>query len=184
MNNVKLRMANVEDAKELLAIYAPYVEETSISFEYVVPSVEEFKKRIENTLKNYPYIVAETDGKILGYAYASRFKERAAYTWGVETSIYVKRDNRQGGIGRILYETLEEILMKQNVLNINACITYPNPDSIAFHERMGFKKTAHFHKCGYKLGEWHDMIWMEKFVGKHSEDPMDLLPINEVATGF
>ena len=110
------------------------MEKTAITFEYKVPTVREFKNRIASTLKRYPYLAAVRDGRILGYAYASEFKERAAYDWAVETSVYVSEDARRTGAGSILYKALENYLKRQNVINVNACIAYPNPGSIAFHE--------------------------------------------------
>lgn len=125
MGELKFRMARPEDAEALLAIYAPYVEETAITFEYEVPAVEEFRARIAHTLATYPYIVAVEDNKIIGYAYVGRLHERAAYDWSVETSIYVDRSARKHGLGRQLYERLESILRAMNIISVNACIAYP-----------------------------------------------------------
>lgn len=180
MNLVKIRMATVQDAKVLLEIYKPYVEKTVISFEYDVPSEEEFAGRIANTLKRYPYLVAEKEGKILGYAYVSPFKTRAAYDWSVETTIYLSEESKGLGIGTKLYMALEKILVKQNIINVNACIAYANPESIAFHEKLGYKTVAHFTKCGYKLGQWQDMIWMEKILKEHPTKPEAIIPIGEL----
>lgn len=169
----RLRPATVADAEELLAIYAPYVTGTAITFEYDVPSVEEFRGRIENTLGKYPYIVAESeaDGSLLGYAYASRFKPRAAYQFACETSIYLRQDVRGRGVGRALLSALEEGLIGQGIRSICACITYVQVAdpyltnaSMRFHERMGYRLVGHFHRSGYKFGRWYDMIWMEKLV--------------------
>jgi len=184
MNQILLRMATCEDAKEILAIYKPYVEHTTITFEYEVPSESEFQNRIKKTLEKYPYIVAIIQGKIVGYAYASPFKSRPAYNWSVETSIYVDQAYRGYGVGQRLYETLETLLKRQHIMNVNACITYPNPKSITFHEKQGYQKVAHFSKCGYKLGQWCDMIWMEKWIGNHPEKPDAILSINEVDQTF
>ena len=117
---MEIRKVTVDDAKELLDIYAPYVEQTAITFEYDVPSVGEFVERIKKISSKYPYIAAVEDGKIVGYAYASAFKERAAYQWAVETSIYVDMQKRQNGVGRLLYEALEQRLREQGILNSNA----------------------------------------------------------------
>ena len=122
-NKLQIRVATKEDAEALLAIYAPYVEKTAITFEYEVPSIEEFRCRIQETLKKYPYLVAEKNGKIVGYAYAGAFHARPAYDWAVETSIYVSRDLRSSGVGSLLYEKLEEYLTAQHVCNVCACIT-------------------------------------------------------------
>lgn len=173
-----IRVADCSDAEELLNIYEPYVKNTAITFEYDVPTVEEFRERIANTLRRYPYLVAEMDGVIVGYAYAGQFHPRAAYQWGVETSIYVKCDMRGGGIGKALYMELERILKEMGILNLNACIAVPEVedeylthDSEKFHQAMGYAKMAEFHKCGYKFRRWYHMIWMEKLIGEHTEDP-------------
>ena len=171
---ITIRPAVKADAVGLLNIYAPYVEQTAITFEYEVPSTQEFEKRITDTIKKYPYLVAECGGEIVGYAYAGPFKERAAYDWAVETSIYVKMDCRKFGIGKKLYEELENALKKQGILNVNACIAYPKTedehltkDSVYFHEKCGYTMVGKFHSCGYKFARWYDMVWMEKRIGEH-----------------
>ena len=174
-----IRKASVIDAAAILAIYAPYVEETAITFEYTVPTLSEFKERIRNVLKKYPYIVAEKDGTIAGYAYVSPFHERAAYSWAVETSIYIDKNLRKTGLGKRLYKALEDILKKQGILNLNACIAYPEKEdryltknSVEFHEHLGYSMVGEFHKCGYKFNRWYNMVWMEKIIGDHlSEQP-------------
>lgn len=175
---IVIRTAKTEDAQRLLEIYAPYVTGTAITFEYDVPSVEEFQRRIENTLQKYPYLVAEQEGEILGYAYASSFHTRAAYAWAVETSVYVRQDRKKLGIGRLLYEELERLLKQQNILNLYACIACPEnedeyltKDSVRFHERLGFELIGEFHQCGFKFNRWYNMVWMEKHIGDHVESP-------------
>ena len=174
-NNITFRTATPDDAKALLDIYEYYVKETAITFEYDVPSEEEFRGRIEKTLQKYPYIVAVEDGRIVGYAYASSFKEREAYKYCVETTIYIDKDLRRSGIGRALYLELEKQLKAQGILNLNACIGYPEVedehltfDSVKFHEKLGYSMVGEFHKCGYKFDRWYNMVWMEKLVGDHS----------------
>lgn len=169
-----IRTATTNDAAQILAIYAPYIEQTGITFEYEVPTLEEFRYRILETLQKYPYLVWEENGEILGYAYAGVFKARAAYSRCVETSIYVRMDAHGKGIGKALYAQLEEELKSLGILNVNACITWldePNEyvthQSPDFHAHLGYTKCAHFHKCGYKFGQWFDMIWMEKMIGSH-----------------
>lgn len=173
---IEIRQAEPNDAVTLLEIYTPYVMNTAITFETVPPSLDEFKQRIATISKRYPYLVAICDGKICGYAYASQFKGRAAYDFSAETSIYVKGDYKGLGIGSALYSSLEELLKRQNLHNLYACITYPNPGSIAFHEAFGYKKVAHYTKAGYKLGDWRDVIWMEKFIKEHEDDPTGFIP--------
>lgn len=171
MQNIIIRDVTLKDAEKLVDIYAPYVLNTAITFEYEVPSVEEFTKRIKTICNSYPYLVAEINHEVVAYAYASTFHPRAAYKWCAEVSIYLNNEIQKQGIGRKLYEAIEERLKKQNIKNINACIAYPNENSVAFHERMGFKTVGHFHKCGYKLNQWWDMIWMEKMIGTHDDEP-------------
>ena len=122
---IRIRPAKPEDAEKLLAIHAPYVEQTAITFEYEVPTVEEFRERIHNTLKKYPYLVAEQGGEPVGYAYVGPFHDRPAYDWAVETSIYVDQNKKRMGIGKKLHEALEEELRNRGFLNMNACIAYP-----------------------------------------------------------
>lgn len=136
MGELKFRVARPEDAAALRTIYAPYVEETAITFEYEVPGVEEFRARIAHTLATYPYIVAVEENKIIGYAYVGRLHERAAYDWTVETSIYVDRSARKHGLGRQLYERLEAILRAMNIISVNACIAYPGTMNATTQDRM------------------------------------------------
>lgn len=178
--------ARAEDAPALLEIYAPYVRTTAVTFECDVPSVEEFRQRIETISAKYPYIKAvaqDDDGSmVLGYAYVSAFKGRAAYDWSVETSVYVRQDARRAGVGRALYAALERCLRAMGVQNMNACIAaipeswqganpYLTDDSVRFHERMGFSLVGRFHSCASKFGEWFDMMWMEKLLGNHELNP-------------
>lgn len=180
MSDVKIETVSPADAERLLEIYTPYIKNTAITFEYDVPSVEKFRERIENTLVSYPYLKAVCNGKIIGYAYLSRFRERKAYQFCAETSIYVDTEERAKGTGSLLYKAIEELAKKQGILNLNACITYSNPPSIAFHEKLGYKTIGHFSKCGYKFGKWYDMIWMEKFIGEHSDTPKEFIPFSEL----
>lgn len=185
-DEVKIRTADIGDAEELLKIYAPYVENTAISFEYEVPSVDEFRDRIRKTLERYPYIVAEKNGEILGYAYVSVFHARKAYDWSVETSIYIRLDQKGRGLGKKLYLAIEDILKKQHVSNLYACIAYTEQedehltnDSMRFHEHLGYRLAGTFRKCGYKFGKWYDMIWMEKMIGKHPNEPEEFIAFSE-----
>ncbi|HFI0618628.1 TPA: N-acetyltransferase family protein [Streptococcus suis] len=159
---IEIRNAQAEDAANLVAIYAPYVEKTAITFEIQVPAVEDFANRIEKTLKKFPYLVAVEEGKIVGYAYASTYYARAAYDWTVELSVYVQKEARGKGIGTLLYNALEKELTARGFKNFLACIALPNPASIALHEKRGYQQVAHFKKVGFKFGTWHDIVWLQK----------------------
>lgn len=175
--HIKIRMATEEDARALLDIYAPYVRDTAVTFEWEVPSTEEFAARIHTVLQKYPYLVAEWEGVPAGYAYAGPFHSRAAYAWSAETSVYVERSRKKQGIGRRLYEALEEMLREQGILNLYACVAYPcggespylDKNSAEFHMRMGYRLVGEFRQCGYKFGRWHNMVWMEKHIGEHTK---------------
>ncbi|MCD8084694.1 MAG: N-acetyltransferase family protein [Clostridiales bacterium] len=184
---VRIRIASTDDVRELLEIYRPYVEKTVITFEYDVPTPEEFETRMKRTLARYPYLVAEQDGALLGYAYTGPFVGRAAYAWGVETTIYLREEVRRMGVGRKLYTVLEEISRAQNIRNMNACIGYPAVEdehltmaSVRFHEHMEYRMVGEFHQCGYKFGRWYHMVWMEKLIAGHPSDPAPVLPFPEL----
>ena len=176
MDPITIRSAREADVPALLAIYRPYVTDTFITFEYEVPSEAEFLGRLRSIRERYPYLAAQAEGRLLGYAYAAPFKARPAYGWAVETTIYVDRDCRGRGVGRLLYQELERRLAAQNILNLNACIAWPNPESVAFHQRFGYRMVGRFRACGYKLGAWRDMVWMEKHLGDHPAPPPPVLP--------
>ena len=187
---ITIRTACPEDAGQIRDIYAHYVLHTAVTYEYEVPSLKEMRDRIEHTLRKYPYIAAEEKGEILGYAYAGPFKQRAAYDWGVETSIYVSKDARGRGIGKRLLDSLEEALRRQNILNANACIAVPGDkedqyltfDSVHFHEKMGYQTVGTFHSCACKFDRWYNMIWMEKMLGRHTVPPAPVIPFPDLET--
>lgn len=185
--DLTIRPAAPEDAAALLAVYAPYVERTAITFEYDVPTLADFTGRIARTLARYPYLAAERGGEIVGYAYAGPFKERAAYDWAVETTVYVREDQRRRGVGRALYRALERCLAAQGVLNLNACIACPEEadeyltwDSVEFHACLDYRLVGEFYGCGCKFGRWYNMAWMEKHIGAHLPDPAPVRPFPEV----
>lgn len=156
-----IRPASSGDTSDILRIYAPFVEQTAVSFEEEVPGVEEMASRIETTMKEHPWLVCEYDGRIAGYAYASGHRNRSAYRWTKELSVYIDPDYKRRKIGKVLYQCVIDILDYQGICSVLAGITLPNPESVGFHEHMGFKKTAEFHSTGYKLGEWYDVGWWE-----------------------
>lgn len=175
---MRIRFAVPEDAGALLSVYAPYVEKTAITFEYEVPSAEEFAERIQKTLLRYPYLVLEEAGTVLGYAYAGTFHDRPAYDWAVETSIYLAEHARGRGAGRLLHDALWAALYEQGILNMNACIAVPSKtddpyvsrNSEEFHAHLGYRLIGEFRCCGYKFGNWYDMVWMEKLIGGHEAE--------------
>ena len=186
---ISLRIASPSDAEELLKIYAPYVEETAISFETEVPTAEAFRQRIEKTLKNYPYIIAEENGEILGYCYLSPFVGRAAYIHAAETTLYLKMSARKKGIGKKLYTALEKIASAQNIFTLEACIGTVDPgkedehltnNSAEFHSYMGYRFIGEFKRCGRKFGTWYNMIWMEKPLREHPDSPEPFIPFSEL----
>ena len=166
---LKIRDAQIEDAERLVEIYSYYVLNTAVSFEYKVPSVEEFKDRIIKVKKKFPYLVCEKNGTIVGYVYASAYSEREAYSWTVSTSIYVDKDNRRQGIGSFLYVNLEERLKKLGIKNLLAGAAfietedeYLTHDSPKFHEKMGYTRVAQFKEVGKKFDRWYDLVWQQK----------------------
>ena len=169
---VEIRLATISDTKDILKIYEHYVLNTAISFEYNVPTVVEFKNRIENTLKKYPYLVALIDNKVVGYAYAGSFVGREAYRFSAELTVYVDKDYQKIGIGKLLYKELEIRLKDMGIKNLYACVGVPvekddeylNFNSVQFHEHLGFKQVGEFHKCGYKFDRWYNMVWLEKII--------------------
>ena len=164
-----IREVNVQDAKRLVEIYAPYVKDTAVSFEYKVPSVEEFEERIRHVTEKYPYIVCLKDDQIVGYAYASAYSSREAYSWTATSSIYVDKDFHRQGAGSLLYKELEERLRKLGVVNLLAGVAYIEDndeyltkDSYYFHTKMGYEKVAQMKAIGKKFERWYDLIWLQK----------------------
>ena len=184
MDGIQIRTASVEDAEELLELYSHYVRRTAISFEWEVPSLEEFQGRVRRTLVQYPYLTARQGGKLLGYAYAGPFVGRAAYGWSAELTIYLAPEAARRGIGRALYEALERALAEMGVCNLYACVGVPAEEedeyltfnSAQFHAHMGFVQCGEFHRCGCKFGRWYSMVWMEKLIGPHSPGQSPVRP--------
>ncbi len=178
MPTIKIRNVTPDDAKRLVEIYSYYVDNTAITYEYDIPTTEEFRERIIHTTAKYPYLVLEEDGIILGYAYAGVFKARAAYSRCCELSIYLDQTAHKRGFGRLLYEALEDRLKAMGMLNLYAFIASPivedeylTRNSEQFHYHLGFRTAGEYHKCGYKFGRWYNMICMEKIIGSHDEIP-------------
>ena len=182
-----IRPATEKDIPEILEIYAPYVENTTITFEYDVPCRRSFTQRFLDTTAQYPWLVWEEGGRILGYAYASAPYSRAAFSWCAEPSIYLRPEAQGRGIGKNLYTALEAILERQGYQVLYALITAENAESIAFHEKMGYETKALFSNCGYKFNRWLGLIWMEKrtkIVQKPSDFPTSWRVIVQDAKSF
>ena len=183
---MQIRLATAEDAEGIRAIYAPYVRNTAVTFEYDVPDVIEFRSRIETTLEKYPYLVAVKEGRIIGYTYAGAFGKRAAYQHSAEMSIYLDEQCRRHGIGRLLYQELEKRLLAQNVFTAYAGVTTSDREndafvtdaSIRFHEKMGYTKIGEYHLCGYKFDQWYNVAWLEKNLGTRPEKPSPFVPFS------
>lgn len=178
--SIVIRNVRIEDTERLLEIYSYYVKNTAINFDYDLMTVSDFREKILKITEKYPYLVAENDGEIVGFAYAGAFVGRAAYSWSCEMTIYLDHCHTKQGCGRKLYTALENKLHEMGILNLYACIACPVKyedeyltfNSEKFHEHMGFVKAGEFYKCGYKFGRWYNMIWMEKIIGKHDENTL------------
>ncbi len=157
-----IRIATVQDIPAMLAIYGPYIQNTAYSFEYTVPTEVEFTKRFLCYTAQMPWLVWEENGAVLGYAYGSLPFDRAAYQWCGEVSIYLAPETQGRGIGRKLYAVLEDIMWSQGYRVLYSLITTENTGSLAFHEKLGYRKFAEFPNCGFKFGRWLGIIWMEK----------------------
>ena len=176
----KIRTVQLSDAEAILKVYAPFITDTCISFEYVVPSVEEFAQRIASISEEYPYIVLEEDGEIVGYAYSHRYLERVAYSWDVEVTIYLAHKVQGKGLGVILYDALEKLMALQNIKNLYSCITGDNVHSIEMHRSMGYELIGTFPKAGFKHDRWLDVVWMAKAIGEKENAPLPFVPFAEV----
>ncbi|MCH3921909.1 GNAT family N-acetyltransferase [Limosilactobacillus sp.] len=193
MSEVSLRVARLTDAAAIRQIYSYYVQNTAITCEVTVPTVEEITGRMKKTLQHYPYLVAELDGQVVGFAYIGPANPREAYQWTVETSIYVDRECRGHRIGTRLYDALEELCRRMHFVNMTAHIVYPHDDqpdqyltlaSPKFHEYYGYKLAGRFDRNVYKFDKWYDMIWMEKSIADHTQAPTAPLDFADVADDF
>ncbi len=162
-----IRTAQLEDADALLRIYAPYVERSVISFELEVPTPEEFRARVKELLQTHPWLLCEIDGHVAGYAYASAHRNRPAYKWSVEVSVYVAAEYHRRGIARALYSNLFEELRARGFYNAYAGITLPNEPSSTFHRRLGFEPIGIYRRVGFKNGGWRDVEWLGLTLREH-----------------
>ena len=176
-----IRLATASDAPAVQAIYAPYVRDTAISFEYDAPPVEEIRHRIASTSERYPYLVLEDRGEILGYAYASSLRGRRAYDWSIETTIYLRSDAVGRGMGRALYESLIPTLALLGYRQAYAGIALPNVASVALHQRVGFTHLGTYERVGWKLGQWHSVGWWQRLLDAPEGEPDAPMSIQQVA---
>lgn len=175
-----IRLAVERDAAAIAGIYRPYVESTPISFETEPPDEHEMRRRIGETLPHYPWLVYESDGRVLGYAYATKHRVRAAYQWSVDAAVYIDGIRHRSGIGRGLYASLFAILAAQDFFNVYAGVTLPNPPSVGLHEAVGFTPVGVYKKVGYKLGQWHDVGWWELTLKERAVEPQAPAPLAAV----
>ncbi len=157
-----IRKATLQDVPAILEIYRPYIEHTAYTFEYEVPSEASFQERFLRISSDHPWLVWEENAEVLGYAYGERAFVRAGYAWDADLAIYLRSDARGKGIGRKLYEAVEDILRRQGYFVAYGVVTSANEGSCAFHKAMGYEKTAEFPRCGWKFGKWYGTIWFEK----------------------
>lgn len=176
---MKIRLAEIKDAPELLKIYRQYIN-TPITFECKIPSLYEYEQRIGNIIKIYPYLVCEINNAIIGYAYAHRQMERDAYQWNAELSVYLLPGYTSMGIGKILYSILIDILKHQGIKNVYGGVTLPNKKSERLHYTLGFKEIGIYRNTGYKCGKWHDVIWFEKKISEYDFSPKCIKSINDI----
>lgn len=181
---LKIRTATADDAAGMLQIYAPHVLHDAVTFETAVPSVEEFEGRINKGLQKFPWLVCENEGSIVGYAYASAHREREAYQWTCESSVYVHDKYAGKGIGSCLYGVLFRILKVQGLVNLYAGITLPNEASVKLHENCGFTAFAGYDNIGYKLGKWHKVGWWKLQLNEYAPTPSPPLLFPQLNPSF
>ena len=176
----RIRTAAVSDAPAIRTIYGPFVSDSATSFETVVPDVAEMERRIQAQADRYPWLVFERDGRVLGYAYASPHRARAAYQWSAEVSVYVDPRAHRSGLGRALYMALFDLLRRQHYVNAFAGITLPNPSSVGLHEAMGFAPIGVFRQIGFKFDRWHDVAWLQLRLREDPHPVSSPLPLADV----
>jgi phosphinothricin acetyltransferase len=180
MSNTRIRMATLEDAPAILTIYEPYILKTAITFEYEPVPLDIFVERMRSVMKQFPWLVYEEEGKILGYAYCARFKERAAFDWDCECTVYIDESAHRKGIATALYNQLFDLVKEQGYYTIYALITYTHESSTQLHKKFGFTEVGVYQKTGYKMGRWWDLLVMEKRIRTFEEEPRTPRSIHEI----
>lgn len=176
-----IRLATLSDAAAVAAIYAPYIESTAITFEVTPLSADEMAARMVRMMERCPWLVAEVAGRVVGYAYASPHRERAAYQWSADVAIYLDAQVHRRGIGRALYTALFPRLARQGFVNAYAGITLPNPKSVGLHEALGFEPVGVYQHVGFKMGQWLDVGWWSLQLQPLPADPQPPVPWKEIA---
>lgn len=177
---MEIRFATADDSTDLLRIYNQYID-TTITFEYVLPTEEEFAKRISDVSKNYPYLICEENGEVVGYAYAHRHMVREAYQWNAELTIYLDKSYRSKGLGKKMYNILIEILKLQGIKTVYSSVTVSNEKSKKLHESLGFSSIGIYQNAGYKCGKWNDVQWFEKSIGSYDLEPVPFISISKIS---
>lgn len=180
MSKTEIRIATLEDAHEIYAIYEPYILNTVVSFEYSKVPLEDFKERIRKITNQYPWLVYVVDGEIAGYAYCSQYRERAAYSWDCECSVYIKDTYHKKGIGTTLYNALFQLAKAQGLYTIYSVICVPNAGSVALHKKFGFTEVGTYQKTAYKFGAWRDLLVMEKHLREAKGEPAAVVKVSEL----
>lgn len=180
--SIVIRLARPGDIPAITAIYAPFVSDTVISFEMVPPTEDEMATRLAKTLARFPWLVADADGEVAGYAYAGPHRERAAYQWSTDVSVYLHKDWHGRGVGRLLYQRLFAMLRRQGYYNVYGGITLPNPASVALHQAMGLTAVGIYQRVGYKAGAWHDVGWWQGVLQERVFDPEPPRALQDIAT--
>jgi phosphinothricin acetyltransferase len=176
-----IRLAEKRDVPGILEIYSPFILETAVTFEEIVPDEASFWERIQGIMAELPYLVCEINGRIAGYAYASSYRSRASYRWTKEVSVYIHPDFQRKRVAHALYTSLFEMIKYQGIADLLAIITIPNESSVAFHEYFGFVKCGEFSKVGHKIGSWQNVGWFELFIQDETQAPKDrILTLPEI----
>lgn len=171
--NKTIRLATLEDAQSILDIYAKYIQNTVVTFEIEVPTLESFQSRMKNIMSFFPWLVCEIDGKIAGYAYASKHGERAAYRWSADLSVYIDENFQRHHIGTDLYNELIDLLKKQGMCTVYAAISTPNPKSESFHQSYGFQRIGEFKNVGHKMNQWLGVTWYDLQIAEYLSNPQE-----------
>lgn len=191
MSDITIRQATVDDVERLLEIYSPYVQDTALTFISTPPTKDEYLTKLRQIVPQFPFLCAIRDNKIVGFAYASSFRNHKAYSHIAEVKTYVCRESKRTGIGRSLHKVMERLLAKQEIYNIYVCIPhtevrcqYLSHDTEDFHERLGYKRIAKLNSCGFKFNQWFDIVLMEKIISLHKNNAPEFIPFSKLHLSY